>query len=158
MTGDAATSPPLTLEWLPGRYAVCRLDSDAALPSWIQAGATPRVGRPQVPALPSLLTITRTERELAVVIDQSLIPPDAENDANFKAERDFIALRIVGMVDFSLVGILAKLTGALAAAKVPVFVISTFETDVLMVRSIYRAKATAALETTARIAADESSK
>src|SRR5262245_16410835 len=111
----------LTLHWLPGRYAVCRLDPDEAIPSWVQSGTSPRV-------LPGLICITRTERELSIVIDEDLIPSDVQ------AQRGFSALRVEGVLDFSQVGILAKLTSALAGAKVPALAISTFETDVLLIR------------------------
>ena len=40
-----------------------------------------------------------------------------------------------GQLDFSLVGILARLTGTLAEEKIPVFALSTFDTDYLMVKS-----------------------
>jgi hypothetical protein len=40
----------------------------------------------------------------------------------------------VGPLDFSLIGILAALTGTLAQANVSVFSLSTFDTDYLLVR------------------------
>jgi hypothetical protein len=129
----------LTLEWLPGRYAVCRLEPGAPIPGWAD---------PTVPTSTSrLLCVTRTDDELTIVIDESLIPPGE----NIKAERGFVAMRIVGIVDFSLIGILSRLTGALAEAGVPVFVISTFDTDVLMVREPFRDRAVEALRGVAQI-------
>src|SRR5205809_6257021 len=71
---------PLTLEWLPGRFAVCRLAPDAEIPAWVQtacdhqAGATPRVAHVEQSISTRLISITRTDRELSIVIDQSLIP------------------------------------------------------------------------------------
>src|SRR5262245_52073357 len=127
----------LNLERLPGRYAVCRLDAAAAVPPWAtHKGHLDSSG---------LVCITRTEAELAIVIDETRVPPDA------RAERGFIALRLVGIIDFSLVGILARLTGALAQASVPVFVISTFDTDILMVREQFRDRAVAALRTVSQV-------
>jgi uncharacterized protein len=124
----------LQLEWLPGRYAVCRLNPDQPIPAWAnQSGDI------------SLLSITRTDRELSIVIDQARVPQDV------KAQRDFVALRIVGVLDFSLIGILAKLTTALADAGVSVFVISTFETDVLLVAASSVNEAVRALGTVATL-------
>ena len=40
----------------------------------------------------------------------------------------------MGPLDFALTGILARLTAPLAAAGVPVFALSTFDTDYLLVR------------------------
>jgi hypothetical protein len=130
----------LRLEWLPGRYAVCRLDAGDSLPDW--AGPSLQAFKP-----PSLLSITRTDRELSVVIDEALVGPGS----GLKAERGFAAMRIVGTLDFSLVGVLAGLTGALAAANVPVFVISTFDTDLLLVRAADTDRAARALEAIAAI-------
>src|SRR5262245_47796144 len=128
---DAPATPPLTLEWLPGTYAVCRLDPDQPIPSWAQSNNSTT----------GLLSITRTDHELSIVIDQSFVPEEAD----IRTERDFIALRIVGVLDFSLVGILARLSVALAAAKVSVFVISTFDTDLILMRSADRSRANNAI-------------
>ena len=38
-------------------------------------------------------------------------------------------------LDFSLVGVLASITSALAAEGIPIFVVSTFDTDYVLVRS-----------------------
>ena len=89
------------------------------------------------------MSVTRTDRELSIVIDESLVT------ANVKAERGFVALRIAGTLDMSLVGVLARLTGALAAANIPVFAISTFDTDYLLVRE---SNASAAAEALNRVA------
>jgi hypothetical protein len=118
---ERSQSDRLELEWLPGRYAVCRLDPAAPIPEWAAAdGAHP------------LLGITRTDRELAIVIDESRVPEGV------KAQRGFVAMRIVGIVDFALTGIIARLTVPIAAAGIPVFVISTFDTDVVMVPAEHR--------------------
>ncbi len=135
-------SNELTLEWLPGRYAVCRLDADAAFPSWAQAGQGT-----------SLLSITRTDRELSIVIDESCLPLQIAESV--KIERGFLAIRVVGILDFSQIGILATLTGALAKASVPVFAISTFETDVLLVSAAHAAAAQKALQTVAHVPSRE---
>ena len=43
-------------------------------------------------------------------------------------------MAVQGPLDFSLVGILAGLSKVLAAARVSIFVISTYDTDMLMVK------------------------
>ena len=105
----------ISLEWIPGRYAVCRLDPSAAIPPWAQGGGP-------------LLSITRSENELSIVADQELVPKD------IKSEREWKAMRIEGQLDFALIGILAKLTTALAEANISCFVISTFDTDYILVK------------------------
>lgn len=132
----------LKLEWLPGRYAVCRLDASAAVPDWALARAAPGNGR-------SLLCITRTDRELSIVIDEQLLPQ--EPSFKTKTQCGFVALRIAGTLDFSAVGILAKLTTALASAQIPVFAMSTFDTDILLVKDTDAHRAHKALQMVADI-------
>lgn len=105
----------IKLEWIPGRFAVCKLDPSAAIPPWAQGGGP-------------LLSITRSENELSIVADQDLVPAD------IKAERNWAAMRVQGTLDFALIGILAKLTSALAEAKISCFAISTYDTDYILVK------------------------
>jgi uncharacterized protein len=132
----------LTLERLPGTYAVCRAQAheDFAAIAQIACG---------IKQAHSLLSITHTERELSIVIEDSLVPSLARWSP--KVQRGFVAYRIVGTLDFSEVGILAKLTAALAAANVPVFVISTFDTDVILFSQVHEEAAVAALHSVADI-------
>jgi hypothetical protein len=131
----------LTLEWLPGRYAVCRLKPDAALPAWIDSSLKPQET--------GLLSITRTQRETSIVIDESKLPRELE--PHMPVQRGFAAMRVAGTLDFALVGILAQLVSALAAANVSVFALSTYDTDVLLVRESDRERAAAALGKVAAI-------
>ena len=118
----------LQLEWLPGRFAVCRLGANDEAPAWILEELGPRKrGLRDM----QLISVTRTDSELSIVVEESRVP------ANVRNERGFVAFRIVGVVDFGLVGILATLTSALAAAKIPVFAIGTFDTDLFLVRETY---------------------
>jgi uncharacterized protein len=129
---------PIVLEWTPGNFAVCRLHAAAAVPEWASDQG-------------ALLSITRTATELSIVLEDSKLP--VRPVEGLKVERDWLALAIAGTVDFNLIGILSRLTGALAAAEVPVFVISTFDTDILMFRSRFRERAIAALSTVAKVPA-----
>ena len=122
----------LALEWIHGRFAICRLDVRDAVPAW--AGPSS-----------NLLSITRTDRELSIVAAEEAVP------ASVKAERGWVALRIAGTLDFSLIGILSRLTGALAEANVPIFVISPYDTDVLLVRAKDAGRAREALAPVADI-------
>jgi hypothetical protein len=112
---------------------VCRLDPQEDIPAWAHGAG--------------FVSITRTERELSIVIDEASAP------TNIQRECGLIAMRIAGTLDFGLVGILARLTTALASADIPVFVISTFDTDLVMVRETHAQAAAAALSHIADIAA-----
>jgi len=104
----------LRISILPGALAVCRLDPDAPLPSWTRGAFT---------------TITRTRDELSIVCDEDAVPADV------KAERGWRALMVEGPIPFETTGVAAALVAPLAAAKISVFVIATFDTDYLLVKS-----------------------
>jgi len=54
--------------------------------------------------------------------------------SDVKSERNWAAMRVQGQLDFALIGILARLTTALAEAKISCFAISTFDTDYILVK------------------------
>lgn len=83
----------------------------------------------------------RTDREL------SLVCPTASAPADTLAREDgWRAFRVAGSMAFSMVGVLARLTDRLAAVKVSVFAVSTFDTDYLLVKADRLDVALAALE------------
>lgn len=80
--------------------------------------------------------------------ERSLVCPTAHVPAHTLAREDgWRAFRVAGSMDFGLIGILAQLTGVLAANSIPVFAISTFDTDYLLVKADLLDVALAALET-----------
>ena len=104
----------LTLVPLDGTFAVCRLAADAPVPGWAAGGP--------------FVSLTRTADELSLVCRQEVVPEGV------RCERGWRCLRVAGTLAFSLVGVLASLLGPLAEAGVSVFVISTFDTDYLLVK------------------------
>ena len=71
-----------------------------------------------------------TDGERSLVCPTSAVPDDTVS-----REDGWRAFRIVGQLNFSLVGVLASITSALAAEGIPIFVVSTFDTDYVLVRS-----------------------
>ena len=118
--------PPLTLEVLPGLLAVCRLGPSQPVPEWVLR-------------LP-FWSITRTEDEISIVLPETLAAPSWKQEAGFRA------LKVRGPLDFGLIGVMARLTVALAAAHVSLVAISTFDTDYVLVREEDLARAVAALQ------------
>lgn len=106
-------------------YAVCRLDAAADDPAWARRG--------------TFHSITRTPHELSVVCRASDVPPDVQ------AAREWRLLALRGPFAFDQIGIAAEFTSRLAEAGVSVFVISTYDTDLLFVRSVEIDSAVAAL-------------
>ncbi len=101
------------IEVLAGMFAICRLEPDADVPSW---------------ATGEVVAITRTPDELSILCSQNNVPE------NVRSESDWRCFRVVGPLDFSLVGVIASLTSTLASANISVFVISTFDTDYILVK------------------------
>ena len=73
--------------------------------------------------------IGRTDEEISLVYKTCDVPEITE-------ERDdgWRAFRIQGVLDFSLVGILSKLSAVLAENKIGIFAVSTYNTDYILVK------------------------
>lgn len=108
---------PLVLLVLPDRLAVCRLPPDAPLP------ALPPDG---------FWSVTRTSEEMSVILPETAIPQEQETE--WKIEAGWRALRVEGTLDFSLTGILASIAEPLAESGVPLFALSTYDTDYILIR------------------------
>ena len=81
-----------------------------------------------------------TDEERSLVCPTELVP------ANSTArDEGWMCFRICGVLDFSLIGILARITKVLAAQEIGVFAISTFNTDYVLTKETDFAKATEAL-------------
>ena len=104
----------LTLTIMTDRFAVCRLEPDAALPD-------------DMAGLP-FWSITRTPEELSIVAPEDAVP------AGCPVETGWWALKVEDPLDFSLTGILASLSGPLAEAGISLFAISTYDTDYILVK------------------------
>lgn len=84
-------------------------------------------------------SITRTDDELAVVCQQTQVPPGVRQEGGWRR------LRVAGTMDFTQVGVPASLVDPLAQAKISVFALSTFDTDYLLVKEADLEAAMAAL-------------
>lgn len=67
--------------------------------------------------------------------EYSLVCPAEQVPSNI-IERDdgWCGFRICGVLDFSLIGILSKIAGILADAKIGIFAISTYNTDYVLMK------------------------
>ena len=69
-------------------------------------------------------------------MEKSLVCPTDRVPATTLAREDgWRAFRIEGQLEFSLVGILARISSILAAEKIGIFAISTFDTDYILVKA-----------------------
>lgn len=104
----------LTLTILPQRLALSRLTPEESPPAWIFAQ--------------SFWSVTHTSQEL------SIVAPEAAFPAEWKIEGGWRALQVQGPLDFDLTGILSSISAPLASANIPIFAISTFDTDYILVK------------------------
>lgn len=94
----------------------------------------------QVKLNDSLYFIGKTDEELSVVCKTENTPADT-----IEREDGWKAFRICGVLDFSLIGILSKVSGVLADAGIGIFAVSTFNTDYILVKEENLGKALTAL-------------
>lgn len=95
-----------------------------------------------------MVFISRTDEELSIVCSEALANSSglaaAAPDSGVSAP--WTCLQVAGPIDFSVVGLMAKISALLAAAQVSLFALSTFDTDYVLVRSSDMDKARPALE------------
>ena len=73
--------------------------------------------------------IGKTDEELSLVCRTEDTPSETlERDDGWRG------FRIQGSLDFSLIGILSKLSGILAEHKIGIFAVSTYNTDYILVK------------------------
>lgn len=104
----------LTLSIVPDTYAICRLDINDPVPDWAMSG--------------NFVSITRTTDELSIVCRDHNVPGSATCDRGWRV------FKVEGPLDLSLTGVLASLAGPLAEAQINLFVVSTYDTDYLLVK------------------------
>ena len=98
---------------LEGTLAVARMGPSETVPDWAEEG--------------ELTVVARSGEELSIVCEAAMVPDEIETSEPWRA------IRVAGTLDHSLIGILSALASALADAEVPLFSISTFDTDYLLV-------------------------
>ena len=87
--------------------------------------------------------IGKTDEEKSLVCITSEVPPNViQRDDGWKA------LHIQGVLDFSLIGILSKIATVLANNNIPIFALSTYNTDYLLIKKENHEKAVKVLENT----------
>lgn len=73
--------------------------------------------------------IGKTDEELSVVCASEAVPKNVT-----EREDGWKAFRIQGVLDFSLIGILSKISAILAENQIGIFVVSTYNTDYILVK------------------------
>jgi hypothetical protein len=104
----------LKFRQLHGTYAIVRLAPDASVPGWATKG--------------EFTSITRTSDELSIVCPTENLPPDVHSSHRW------ICLKLEGPFPFSLTGILLSFIKPLSDHGIPIFAISTYDTDYVLIQ------------------------
>lgn len=104
----------LKFRLFPGSYAIVRLAPDAPLPDWATRG--------------DFTSTTRTSDELSVVCPTINLPPDVPSPHRW------LCLKLEGPFPFSETGVLLSFIEPLATKHVPIFAISTYDTDYVLIQ------------------------
>ncbi|TJX15449.1 ACT domain-containing protein [Tissierella creatinini] len=73
--------------------------------------------------------ISKTDEELSLVCNTKLVPKNA-----IECDNGWKAFRIQGVLDFSLIGILSKISTLLAESEIGIFAVSTYNTDYIFTK------------------------
>jgi len=111
-----------------GKFAICRLAAHAAIPA---CALHPRY----------FSSVVRTDNELSIVCAEEFVPLD------LKADRGWRCFRLEGPISFSETGVLSSFIRPLSENAIPIFVISTFDTDYVLIKAEFVEKALAVLRT-----------
>ncbi len=113
----------MELQLLPQPFAVCQVTNLQQI-NW------------QMP----FCFLSKTDEELSLVCPEENLPTQT-----LQCEYGWRTFKICGTLDFALVGILARLSGLLAAAGISIFAVSTYNTDYILIKETALEQASAVL-------------
>jgi uncharacterized protein len=111
---------------LPGAYTIVRLEADAVVPEWASKG--------------EFASITRTADELSIVCLAGNLP------RNVNTPEHWTCLKLEGPFPFSLTGVLLSFIEPLSTNEIPIFAVSTYDTDYVLIQEEYVDRALSILD------------
>lgn len=111
---------------IPGVFTVCRLAPGNPVPEWGLRG--------------DFFSATRTADEISIVCPAAQVPPGIHHDSGW------VCFKLDGPFPFSETGILLSFVQPLSERAIPIFAVSTFDTDYVMVKEAWAEKAVGALQ------------
>lgn len=103
----------MKLQTINGSFIVCKL-SDTT----------------QVDFSQEFVFLSKTDDEISLVCEAAYTPPNTT-----AIELGWRGFKVMGVLDFSMIGVIAKISAILAAADISIFVVSTYNTDYIFVKS-----------------------
>jgi hypothetical protein len=104
----------LKFRLLTGTYAIARLAANAVVPEWATKGG--------------FTSVTRTADELSIVCLTENLPPEVHSPPRW------ICLKLEGPFAFSQTGVLLSFIEPLSRNRIPIFAISTYDTDYVLIQ------------------------
>jgi len=95
----------------------------------------------EIPFQDEFVFVGKTNEELSLVCNTKSVPK-----TSITREDGWRGFRVEGKLDFPLIGIIAKISGILAENNISVFVISTFNTDYVLIKADQLERASGLLE------------
>ena len=124
-------SHKLAFRVLTGLYAIVRLNAESGVPEWAMKG--------------EFTSVTRTSEELSIVCPAENLPGDVNS------QHRWTCLKLEGPFAFSLMGVLLSFIEPLSSKRIPIFAISTFDTDYVLVQEDHAATALTVLATAGHV-------
>ncbi len=116
----------LKIKILPGDYTIFKLPAGSKLPDWVDKTR--------------FYSMTDTGEETSVICSGEGTPENFPHQCSMKI------FKIDAEIDFSLTGVINSVTAPLAAKKIPLFSISTFNTDYFFIKMEHAERAVEALK------------
>lgn len=104
----------LKFRQLQSLYAIVRLGADAPVPDWAHQG--------------EFTSVTRTADEVSIVCASGNLPPHVHSPHRW------ICLKLEGPFPFSQTGVLLSFIEPLSTSGIPIFAISTYDTDYVLIQ------------------------
>ena len=108
----------LKFRQLAGHYAIVRLAPDAPVPDWASLSNSTEG---------EFTSITRTTDELSIVCPAENLPADVHSPHHW------ICLKLEGPFPFEQTGVLLSFIEPLSSSGVPIFAVSTYDTDYVLI-------------------------
>ena len=110
---------------------MCQVPGDSPVPSWAEEGG--------------LFCVTRSTDELTIVCEEHACEEHLA-PLGLRVELGWVALRLEGPFPFSMTGVLASFLQPLAEGEIPIFAVSTFDTDYVLIKRTDLMRAQKALD------------
>jgi len=127
----------LKFRWLTkSLYANVRLAPDANVPTWAAKG--------------EFTSISRTADELSIVCPADNLPRDVDT------QHHWVCLKLEGPFPFSQTGVLLSFIEPLSSNGIPIFAISTYDTDYVLIQEQFWGMSLSALQQAGHVLVDGS--